>query len=289
MPFKARQEKRLRPRAQPFCHHEGVTLFLCPEGTSRAEGEGRLCDCTAVPLYALTSQLCLRRHTFFCLARKKYAKKRRRTRNSAYARKGVSLDFTCYRYTGGQGTPFGRRPHKLHIPRFHASVKARPFRCSSFPKHKRFAGLCFGFLRVPAFVPVEYLTYGSRKRCRVFRLPRRAAVYASLSRFIDLEYAFAQTKFREKSKKGASALFLVVLRGIAKAGLPREPSEAVRAGKGGTTERTRFRACAEARELKFVPTQLPLCHSFFRPSTALSFSCEKESGVETFPAHSVRG
>ncbi len=25
----------------------------------------------------------------------------------------------------------------------------------------------------------------------------------------------------------------------------------------------------------------PLCHSFFQPSTALSFSCEKESGVET--------
>ena len=66
--------------------------------------------------------------------------------NSAYARKGVSLDFTCYRYTGGQGTPFGRRPHKLHIPRFRASAKARPFRCSSFPKHKRFAGLCFGSL-----------------------------------------------------------------------------------------------------------------------------------------------
>ena len=42
--------------------------------------------------------------------------------------------------------PNGRRPHKLHIPRFRASAKARPFRCSSFPKHKRFAGLCFGSL-----------------------------------------------------------------------------------------------------------------------------------------------
>ena len=27
-------------------------------------------------------------------------------------------------------------------------------------------------------------------------------------------------------------------------------------------------------------SKLPLCHSFFQPSTALSFSCEKESGVE---------
>ena len=27
--------------------------------------------------------------------------------------------------------------------------------------------------------------------------------------------------------------------------------------------------------------EIPLCHSFFQPSTALSFSCEKESGVET--------
>ena len=27
--------------------------------------------------------------------------------------------------------------------------------------------------------------------------------------------------------------------------------------------------------------EIPLCYSFFQPSTALSFSCEKESGVET--------
>ena len=40
---------------------------------------------------AVSPQLCLRRHTFFCLARKKYAKKRRRTRNSAYAQKNTSF------------------------------------------------------------------------------------------------------------------------------------------------------------------------------------------------------
>ena len=36
------------------------------------------------------------------------------------------------------------RPRKLHIPRFRINAKARPFRCSSFPKRKRFAGLHFG-------------------------------------------------------------------------------------------------------------------------------------------------
>ena len=35
--------------------------------------------------------------------------------------------------------------------------------------------------------------------------------------------------------------------------------------------------------------EIPLWYSFFRPSTALSFSYEKESGVETFPAHFMRG
>ena len=98
--------------------------------------------------------------------------------------------------------------------------------------------------------------------------------------FADLKYALVQTKLLGQSKKGASALFLVVLRGIAKAGLPREPSEAIRAGKGGTTKRTRPAACGRVRDVKFVPTQIPLCHSFFQPSTALSFSCEKESAVE---------
>ena len=52
-------------------------------------------------------------------------------------------------------TPFGRRPHKLHIPRFRASAKARPFRCSSFPKHKRFAGLCFGSLVLSCSRPLN--------------------------------------------------------------------------------------------------------------------------------------
>ena len=120
-------------------------------------------------------------------------------------------------------------------------------------------------VRVVMFAPVEYLTYGSRKRRRVFRLPRRTAVHVSASPFIDLKYATVQTKLREKSKKGASALFLVVLRGIAKAGLPRESSEAIRVGKGGTTKRTRPAACGRVRDVKFVPTQTPpLPFSFYR-------------------------
>ena len=70
-------------------------------------------------------------------------------------------------------------------------AKARPLRCSSFPKHKRFAGLCFGFLRASVFAPVEYLTYGSRKRRRVFRLSHRTVKGAFASRFVDLEYSTA--------------------------------------------------------------------------------------------------
>ena len=35
--------------------------------------------------------------------------------------------------------------------------------------------------------------------------------------------------------------------------------------------------------------EIPLWYSFFRPSTALSFSYEKESGVETFPARCACG
>ena len=36
------------------------------------------------------------------------------------------------------------RPHKLHIPRPAAGGRSRPFRCSSSPNCKRFAGLQFG-------------------------------------------------------------------------------------------------------------------------------------------------
>ena len=106
--------------------------------------------------------------------------------------------------------------------------------------------------------------------------------------FFQFGICFAQTKLLGKSKKGQPSL-LGRFKGIPKKGLPRESSEAIRVGIGGTTKRTRPAACGGARDVKFVPTQIPLCHSFFRPSTALSFSYEKESGVETFPARYACG
>ena len=131
------------------------------------------CDCTAVPFFAVTPQLSLRGHSssqtpypsprrkrqvssiallvlskqqtlrwfavwsHFCLARKKYAKKRRWTRNSAYAQKGVSLHSTFFRYTFCS-------PNALR-----ATVES---------------GFCIArySVRVVTLAPVEYLTYGSR-------------------------------------------------------------------------------------------------------------------------------
>ena len=50
-----------------------------------------------------------------------------------------------YRFCGNTATvPPAARPHKLHIPRPAASGRSRPFRCSSSPNCKRFAGLQFG-------------------------------------------------------------------------------------------------------------------------------------------------
>ena len=82
-------------------------------------------------------QLSLRGHTFFCLARKKYAKKRRRTRNSAGAQKGVSFRCACCRFSF-------RRPNALR-----ATVELG-FRIARQTT------------QVVMLAPVEYLTYGSR-------------------------------------------------------------------------------------------------------------------------------
>ena len=65
----------------------------------------------------------------------------------------------------------------------------------------------------------------------------------------NLKCALRKPNSWEKSKKGVATPFLVVLQGIAKEGLPREPSEAVRAGKGGTTKRTRPAACGRVRDV----------------------------------------
>ena len=117
-------------------------------------------------------------------------------------------------------------------------------------------------VRVALFAPAEYLTYGSRKAV----LPARAALRIARNdfpckghpkqaqsistttpvyqrricgAFCKLKKATARTKLRGKSKEGGRSPLLGRFKGIAKGrGLPRESSEAIRVGKGGTTERT---------------------------------------------------
>ena len=88
----------------------------------------------------------------------------------------------------------------------------------------------------------------SRNSRRVFRLPRLFNKDASASHFVNPKINSAQTTPRGKSKEG-----------------------------GRSPLRGRFMGDCQGGESK-----LPLDYSFFRPSTALSFSYEKESGVETF-------
>ena len=87
---------------------------------------------------------------------------------------------------------------------------------------------------------------GIRNRRRVFRLPRRSGKYASVPRFVNPKIISVRIKLRGKSKEGGRSPLL-----------------------------GRFKGDCQGGESK-----LPLDYSFFRPSTALSFSYEKESGVE---------
>ena len=117
-------------------------------------------------------------------------------------------------------------------------------------------------IQVVLFAPVEYLTYESRKAV----LPARAALRIARNdfpckghpkqaqsistttpvyqrricgAFCKLKKATARTKLRGKSKEGGRSPLLGRFKGIAKGrGLPRESSEAIRVGTGGTTERT---------------------------------------------------
>ena len=96
---------------------------------------------------------------FFLSCQKKVCKKEAQgTRNSAYAQKNESFRFTCCRSSF-------RSPNALRATEESGLYSARHI-----------------VLVVPLAL-VEYLTYGSRDRRRVFRLPRQSAVYASLSRF----------------------------------------------------------------------------------------------------------
>ena len=141
--------------------------------------------------FTATPQLSLRGHTFFCLARKKYAKKRRGTRNSADAQKNESLHFTCCR-------SFFCSPNALTGDRQLGFLSAR------------YA------VRIVTCAPVEYLTYGSRNRRRVFRLPRRTVVYASVSRFWWLEIYFRTNQTPGMIQEGGRNPLLGRFKGIPK-------------------------------------------------------------------------
>ena len=133
------------------------------------------------------------------------------------------------------------------------------------------------------FAPVEYLTYEIRN---IFNFMKRRGgrpcppAVATLQQFSIFEKRYIQ---------GRGITFpLVVLRGIPKKGLPRESSEAIRVGKGGTTKRTSPAACGRARDVEFVPTQTPpLPFSFYRQRL---FLCRaKKKGLNRLLASSGRG
>ena len=146
-------------------------------------------------------------------------------------------------------------------------------------------------VQIALFAPVEYLTYGSRNSRRVFRLPRQLNKNASVARLDNLKQFSHKTSPGENPRKGAAAPFLVVLRGLQRGKAPTRIQRSDSCGKrrnNGTDEACPPQAADRVRDVEFVPTQLPLDYSFFRPSTALSFSYEKESGVENAPAEAFR-
>ena len=125
--------------------------------------------------------------------------------------------------------------------------------------------------QIALFAPVEYLTYGIRSVSDIKRLigadaPVRLTSPQNISTttpvcqmhiciaFCKSESISAQAKPRGKSKEGGRSPLL-----------------------------GRFKGDCQGGESK-----LPLDYAFFRPSTALSFSYEKESGVENTPAEAFR-
>ena len=132
----------------------------------------------------------------------------------------------------------------------------------------------------------------TRNRRRVFRLPRQFNKNASVARFVNLKTNSAQTKPQGKSKEGGRSPLLGRFKGVCKgARAPTRIQRSDSCGKrrnNGTDEACTPQAADRMRDVEFVPTQLPLCRPFFRPSTALSFPCGKESGVEPLQRnHSV--
>ena len=163
-------------------------------------------------------------------------------------------------------------------------------------------------VRVVLFAPVEYLTYGSRKAVLFARAalritknglpfksqlkqPQSISITSSVcpiricSAFCRSKSISAQTKLRGKSKEGGRSPLLGRFKGDCQG--DRAPTRIQRSdscGKrrnNGTDDACPPQAADRMRNVEFVPTQIPLDDSFFRPSTALSFSYEKESGGET--------
>ena len=102
--------------------------------------------------------------------------------------------------------------------------------------------------------------------------------------FCKSEIISAQTELQGKSKEGGRSPLLGRFKGDCQGGrVPTRIQRSDSCGKrrnNGTDDACPPQAADRMRDVEFVPTQLPLDYSFFRPSTALSFSYEKESGVE---------
>ena len=109
--------------------------------------------------------------------------------------------------------------------------------------------------------------------------------------FCKLKKASAQVKPRGKSKEEELPLSWSFQGSLQRGKAPTRIQRSDSCGKrrnNGTDEACPPQAADRMRDVEFVPTQIPLCHPFFRLSTALSFPCGKESGVEPLQRnHSV--
>ena len=234
--------------------------------------------------------------------------------NSAYARKGVSLHFTYFRYTGGQGTPFGRRPRKLHIPHFRAGRESSSITLLLLSKTQTLRWFVFWFFSAFLFAPVEYLTYeirgisnlksfvgvdahidphslaGAIRPTNSQSISTTSPVYPNshLHRvFWWLEICFAQTKPPGMIQEGDLSPLLGRFKGDCKDGAPARTQRSGSCGKrrnNGTDETCRLRqgegceVCSDANP--------PLAFSFYRQRL---FLCRaKKKGLKRIPAPAAR-
>ena len=93
--------RNVAPEARNSTASGGCGRLFMPGGHNIApEARNSFPDSPEVPFFAVTPQLSLRGHTFFCLARKKYAKKRRWMRSIALTRRKANRSVVrFFRYT----------------------------------------------------------------------------------------------------------------------------------------------------------------------------------------------